>query len=293
MRPLRTRLEEARERLGLPWPAVERDYLLSWVLAGICRVPNLHDTLIFKGGTALRKCYFGDYRFSEDLDFSALEGAPAGRDLERLIAEACETAVRLLGDYAPTEITCERYTERDPHPGGQDAFKIRARFPWHRDPQTSAMVEVTVDEPVLVPPLRRPIIHGYGEPVEAEVQVYRLEEILAEKLRALLQKSAQLRSRGWIRSCARDYYDLWRVLRTYEDQMDLSGFESLLRDKCAVRDVTFTGPDDFFWGRMLAHVEDTWEQWLDPLVPDLLPCETVISELRPKVANLMPVDTGG
>lgn len=35
MRPLRLRLEEARERLGIPWDVLERDYLLSWVLAGI------------------------------------------------------------------------------------------------------------------------------------------------------------------------------------------------------------------------------------------------------------------
>ena len=31
---------------------------------------KLKETMIFKGGTALKKCYFGDYRFSQDLDFS-------------------------------------------------------------------------------------------------------------------------------------------------------------------------------------------------------------------------------
>ncbi|MBI2371192.1 MAG: hypothetical protein HYV08_13340 [Deltaproteobacteria bacterium] len=30
MKPLRTRLQEARKRLGLPWELLERDYLLSW-----------------------------------------------------------------------------------------------------------------------------------------------------------------------------------------------------------------------------------------------------------------------
>jgi predicted nucleotidyltransferase component of viral defense system len=28
---------------------------------------------IFKGGTCLKKCYFEDYRFSEDLDFTLLD----------------------------------------------------------------------------------------------------------------------------------------------------------------------------------------------------------------------------
>ena len=74
MKPLRTRLQEARRRLGIPWEALERDYLLSWMLGWrLARTPVLRDTLVFKGGTALRKCYFGDYRFSEDLDFSTLE----------------------------------------------------------------------------------------------------------------------------------------------------------------------------------------------------------------------------
>jgi len=31
---------------------------------------NAQKEWIFKGGTCLRKCYFKDYRFSEDLDFT-------------------------------------------------------------------------------------------------------------------------------------------------------------------------------------------------------------------------------
>lgn len=94
MKPLRTRLEEARHRLGLPWEVLERDYLLSWVLAGLARVDSLRDTLVFKGGTALKKCYFGDYRFSEDLDFSGLDGVPTGEDLERAVRDACGATYR-------------------------------------------------------------------------------------------------------------------------------------------------------------------------------------------------------
>ena len=49
IRPLRTRLEEARGRLGIRWDVLERDYLLSWVLAGISQTPALGDALVFKG----------------------------------------------------------------------------------------------------------------------------------------------------------------------------------------------------------------------------------------------------
>ena len=292
MRPLRTRLQEARRRLGIPWEVLERDYLLSWVLAGIDRTPVLRDTLVFKGGTALRKCYFGDYRFSEDLDFSALQGVPTGKEMERLVGEVCEAAVRLLDEYTPVEIACERYMEREPHPGGQEAFAIRARFPWHSRLQTRVMIEVTVDERVLLPAEKRQVIHEYGEPLDAEVKVYSLEEIVAEKLRALLQQAEMFERRGWSRSRARDYYDLWRVLGTYGDQMDLVGFDSLLREKCAIRGVGFTRPEDFFHNAMLAYVEETWEQWLGPLVPGLPSFDTVISGLQPQVAELIPTNTG-
>jgi len=235
MKPLRNRLQEARKRLGIPWNVLERDYLLSWILAGIGRVDALRNALVFKGGTALKKCYFGDYRFSEDLDFSAVEGAPAGKAMEEAMREACAAAAGMLGEYAPVQIVCERYTERDPHPGGQEAFTIRAHHPWQRTPQTRVMVEMTVDEKVIKPAQVRPILHEYGEPLEAETRVYALEEIVAEKLRAILQHARNLRERGWSRSRARDYYDLCRVLDSYRDRMDLSDFSTFLLEKCAVR----------------------------------------------------------
>ena len=287
MKPLHTRLQEARRQLGTPWEVLERDYLLSWILAGIGQVGSLRDTLVFKGGTALKKCYFGEYRFSEDLDFSTLEGAPTGDAMENAIRESCKAATGLLDEYAPVEVVCERYTERDPHPGDQEAFTIRARFPWHRQPHTRAKVEITLDEEVLKPALTRRVIHEYGEPLETEVRTYALEEIVAEKLRAILQHIEKLHTRGWSRSRARDYYDLWRVMEAYKDQLDLSNFVPFLHEKCAVRNVSFEGPEDFFQEAMLSYVKRTWNQWLGQLVPGLPSFEAVIGELRSQIEDLI------
>ncbi len=84
MKPLRTRLREAALRMRVSQMVVEKDYALSYLLAGIAANPDLSGTLIFKGGTALKKLYFGDYRFSEDLDFSAVD-APRGQALEEAV----------------------------------------------------------------------------------------------------------------------------------------------------------------------------------------------------------------
>jgi uncharacterized protein len=51
---------------------IEKDYVLNWVLLGIAHSP-FGDCLAFKGGTALKKLYYEDYRYSEDLDFTMLE----------------------------------------------------------------------------------------------------------------------------------------------------------------------------------------------------------------------------
>ena len=287
MKPLRTRLEEARKRHGLPWEALERDYLLSWILASISKVEALRDTLVFKGGTALKKCYFGDYRFSEDLDFTAGGSAPTGAAMETAMREVCATAVKLLDPYTPVEIVCERHMEREPHPSGQEAFDIRARFSWHRQLQTTVMVEISLDEKLMRPAPQRRVLHDYGEPFDVQIPVYALEEIVAEKLRAILQHVRLLERRGWVRSRARDYYDLWRILGAYRDGLDTSGFSTFLSDKCALKDVTFSGPESFFPEAMLAAVEKTWKQWLGPLVPALPPYKTVIEELRPQIASLL------
>ncbi len=51
---------------------LERDYCLAWFLVGLSGSP-VREALVFKGGTALKRIYFGDYRFSEDLDFTLAE----------------------------------------------------------------------------------------------------------------------------------------------------------------------------------------------------------------------------
>ena len=170
--------------------------MMSWILAGIDRVPELRESIVFKGGTALRKCYFGEYRYSEDLDFSAREGAPRGDGLERLMSQAAHIAVSLVneaetGENRPFGIECRRYTEKRPHPS-QEAFKLRTRLPWQRRPMRPVKVEVTFGELILAAPERRSVIHPYEEPLDAAVNVYALAEITAEKLHAILDKTRQL-----------------------------------------------------------------------------------------------------
>jgi len=286
MRPLRRRLEEVRKNTGLSWETIERDYILSWVLAGTGVNEKLHKALIFKGGTALKKCYFGEYRFSEDLDFTARDSAPRQDELKKEINRSCRLAAELAQSFSPLELKVERYREREPHPGNQEAFIIRGKFPWHRQFLARVMIEITVDEPIKIEPVRRRIIHGYGEDISQEVFVCSLEEIMAEKMRAILQHLQKVKERGWSRSRARDYYDLWRILNHYSEQLRLEILPSLFLRKCKVRRVKFGGPKEFFDETLLDYTGKTWEQWLGPLVPELPPFEIVINSLEQKLFDL-------
>ena len=67
----------------------------------------------------------------------------------------------------------------------------------------------------------------------------------------------------------------------------MAAYTSFLHAKCAIGNVSFKGPDDFFEKTMLNYVEKTWEQWLGPLVPNLSDFDTVIGELRPRIAFLL------
>lgn len=284
---IRSRLEKVRKDSGVSWNAIERDYVLSWILAGISRIPSLRDTLVFKGGTALRKCYFGDYRFSEDLDFSGTEGVPHGDSMENSVREACAATELLLKQFETVDIFCRRYVEKRPHPGRQEAFIIDARLPWQKKVLTRVKVEISMDATILKPVRRRKIIHQYDEPFEVEFRVYSLEEVVAEKLCAVLQNTDRVRRRGWGRPRARDYYDLWRVLGDYAREMDFTDFGSFLREKCSRRDLDFRGAEDFFDDEMLAFVKNIWRERLEYLTPELPSFETVISELRGQVADLI------
>jgi len=269
---------------SIGWPIIEKDYAISYLLAGIAGHPALAHTLILKGGTALKKLYFGDYRFSEDLDFSAVNSVQ-GDALEKSFRDALLITQQLLAEHGPFEFLLSRYTERDPHPGGQEAFIIHVRFPWHPTPLCRIKLEITYDEPVLLPPKQCRLLHGYNEPLTADIEAYQLDEIVAEKLRTLLQTNAMLISRGWHRPRGRDYYDLWRIVGSFREQLHPLEIQSCLDRKCPIRDVMYLTIDDFFTPLLVEDTMHAWESNLRTFVKNLPPCDSVLTELR----SLLPV----
>lgn len=278
---VRERIENYRAKNPVDWALLEQDYALSWMLYGIATLPALSEHLVFKGGTCLKKCYFGDYRFSQDLDFSTHGNCPTGDELEALITHSCETITRTLqATKNNVTFTCKRYVEKRPHPNNQEAFSILVHYPWQREPLTRIMVEITLSETVYLPIQQRALIHGYGDEIQATLSTYSLEEIIAEKISALLSLSKKLHERGWARSRARDYYDLWRMFSTYKEIINVDLIPDLAAKKCAHKNLVFHGLTDIFAENLMQNLDTAWEQWVRPLVVTLPEKKLVIEELK-------------
>lgn len=188
----------------------------------------------------------------------------------------------------PIEFNCKRYPESNPHPEDQEAFSINAQLPWQRDFVTGVKVEVTTREAVLLPPLKKTIIHGYGESLDGAIYAYQLEEIIAEKIRAILQFSKKLHERGWGRSRVRDYYDLWRIFCAYGGKIDRAILPSLVAKKCDIKSVKFTKVEDLFEDRLMEYLNE-WDRWLGPVVPNIPEKEKVIRELKIQISCCVAV----
>lgn len=288
MKLLQRRIQQAAKDGGVSQLVIERDYAQSYVLLGIAGQAELRETLVFKGGTALKKVYFKTYRFSEDLDFSAVDGPRQGA-LEQAVRAAIAEAEAAARALAPVLMTVERYEERDPHPGGQETFIVRVQFPWQRRPMVPVKIEITHDEPVLLPAPPMPIAHGYEETLKAAVRTYDLEEICAEKLRSTRQTQAKLATRGWARPRGRDFYDLWHLVRLEVGRVDWARVAEILPRKCAHREVTISSIGDIFEPGLLEEVRATWERTLGPFVAEPPDVERVLAETRERLEALLKV----
>src|ERR1041385_182149 len=278
-RRLGIRVAEIQRRTGVPYDSVLRDHALSYVLAGIAAVPELLEHAVFKGGTALRKCFFPGYRYSEDLDFSSRDHhvwTPS--TMLALLADACRTAQRLAESVdAPYTFTPRLQQHRDDRSDVQHNLRISVEYP------TGATLpikfELTQVEPIVRPIEPRRVVHEFAdEPLDITIPVYALDQVALEKLRALLQTAANLGRRSWTNR-ARDLYDLW-WLWTEAAPVAWDELRDPLATKAAAREVAFSGPDDFLDRRVLDSYRNSWSARLANVVPLLPPFDEALTALR-------------
>ncbi len=236
---------------------IDLDYSLSWILLGMKKASDNLLGLIFKGGTCLRKCYLPDYRFSEDLDFTAT--API---TETELTNMIETSFDWIGEHDGPDFTVQPYKfEIIDDEYGKESYQIRAYYRgplnWGGSPR-SIKLDVTRAEKVLLPRLDRKIFHPYSDEkvfYELELSCYPLEEVMAEKIRAI---GGQRRF-----AISRDLYDIYTLL---ESGVNINAVKRILPEKFASKGLNLNDVDPRSLANRRSEFELDWNRRLQYLV---------------------------
>lgn len=174
---------------------VERDYVFGWMLFGIFSISNLKDIIFLKGGNALRKGYFANTRFSSDLDF----GIPHDIDQAVLLEEinkVCDfiqekSGVVFVKNDNKLE---EKFTASEAPIPNLKVYEARIYFKDFYGKQDHIRIKISMDitrfDKTILPLQDVDLIHPYSDSDEVicKIRCMKLEEIIATKLKCLLQR---------------------------------------------------------------------------------------------------------
>jgi predicted nucleotidyltransferase component of viral defense system len=241
---------------------LERDYCLAWFLCGLSE-SDLRPALAFKGGTALKRCYFSDYRFSEDLDFTLRE--PLTFEDIRARLERIYAVVQENSGITFTFAREDRQSHVNSHTG---YLHYSGPLPAGND----VKVDITINERLVFPLHQRPILRGYDEftdlPEGRMIDVYSLEEIAAEKTMALADAA---------RNEPRDLYDLWYL--TSNEGIEMGQLIPAIREKLEFRGKPWEGLQAAIAAKE-NRLEALWATRLTYHMAALPPFEQVFRALR-------------
>jgi predicted nucleotidyltransferase component of viral defense system len=241
---------------------LERDYCLAWFLNAMAE-SDLRTVLAFKGGTALKRCYFADYRFSEDLDFTLREALPFEEIRARL-----EPVYAAVGQQSGIVFAFDRQEQRV----RTNTHTFYLRYTGPLPGNNNVKVDITINEVLSFPLANRPVLRGYAEfsdiPENRSILVYALDEIAAEKTIALTDPA---------RNEPRDLYDLWYLTVNEEVQLD-----HLLPAICQKLEFRAKPCEDLQAAlvRKEARLRALWNTRLSYQMAALPPFEQVFRELR-------------
>ncbi len=256
---VRTRAREAK----LPAGVVEKDYALTWLLNGLyAKDSRLRNGFVLKGGTAIRKVYFPEtWRFSEDLDFTVVTGKEGDAIREGLLQ-----AFDRLRSVSGINYTLESFHATE------GAIIANVQFVGPLNFANRIKHDITLKERMVFKPERRTVKSVYPDLPDFRVLVYSISEILAEKIRTIMQ-------RGY----SRDYYDVWRLLK--ESKFKITEFEEASMKKCELTGIEYR-PELIFDRDRLNEVRAFWSRGLGHLLRELPDFDTVISDLRESLGLL-------
>jgi len=218
---------------------IDKDWVLGHFLNAFYLFENNKNNFVFKGGTCLKKCYFEDYRFSEDLDFTLL------RANFRIDSQFIHKIINLAEKNSSIKFHLSEINNQI-HNDLQQGYEIKIKF-WGADHkpnspilipsrwQTSIKLDICFTEQVNDKPYYCKIIHPYADSylINEIIPAYSISEIIAEKLRALIQRNRP-----------RDIYDIWYIMNS-NIEIDRSAIKELLLLKAENKNIEIISAEQF------------------------------------------------
>jgi len=243
---------------GIRPDVIEKDYVLSWILSALHH-NFLAKEWIFKGGTCLKKCYFGEYRFSEDLDFSLKNEADlTDTNINRILDDVTD----YVYEHCGLEIS-EKRRKITVFKNLDDRLIAQVRLYYRgpispKSPQQWPRIKLDITSGECFTDIQevRKVYHPYSDAgeVKFETLCYSFNELFAEKLRAFFERGRP-----------RDIYD---IVHCFESKLyQFSEVQNQFVKKCNAKKIPKVKHEQI---RMqLDAAKPTWEEQLHHQIPNL------------------------
>jgi predicted nucleotidyltransferase component of viral defense system len=258
-------VQQKARAAGVRDQQIEKDYVLSWILAGIAAHTQLSLLLVFKGGTVLKKIYFNNYRYSEDLDFSLNNKAT-----NEQIFEWFDEVFKWVRDQANIPL---QIIDNNEHEDGGINFYISYTGPLGgAGANKRVKVDISRSEQLVFSPVKSAAIINYSDLEEYQLLCYTLEEVLVEKMRCVIQRMA-----------ARDFYDIWYLLE--EHGMEADHLLGEFTQKCKAKDIDAAEFPKKLSGR-LSQYRARWKQSLGEQIQNLPDFDEVVRQVQRQIKKI-------
>lgn len=259
-------IQNKARAVGVRDQQIEKDYILSWILQGIAQHSTLSKSIVFKDGTVLKKVYFEDYRFSEDLDFTLLDDAITNEQIFEWFTEMFE----YVKDEA--NIPLEIIDDNEHQDGGINFYISYVGPLGGLGANKKVKVDISRSEELVFEPVLNNAFIDYTDQEEHQLLCYSLEEVLVEKIRSVMQRMQ-----------ARDFYDIWYLLEIHNMNIDL--YITEFRQKCESKNID---PTEFHakLEQRLPQYKGRWKKSMADQIQDLPDFETVLREIMRNLKKL-------
>lgn len=204
------------------------------ILDRLAQSRPLRNGLVLKGGNALRFAYQG-CRSTKDLDFTVFDDDREILDNDEQLVKMIDKALTKTEQRFGIKAKCQSVHKKPPRPDAlHPTYEVKVGYVFPNDKYFHNFADRKVSDTV-------PLEISFGDLVcetnplilveheTPRLMVCSLEDLIAEKLRALLQQPIRNRNR------TQDVYDIASCRRRFADKLDLSKVADFLVRKCDIR----------------------------------------------------------